>query len=261
MQPTVAVAGFGVLTLADVSLKHPLVVVDAVSALSAQLRQYGYELTISDDIKALGAIKAAARGQLITPYFDETVAGLTRDRVLWMMLSSPDTSVAGLQAFRLDDVTTSLFDWATSYTIGLYMQRGEMLVPSKSHQGRNSVAHELRGRLVYNGELWIAPKVRNRLVYETFSKLGLLLSLVKWIPDCVWALAERTMATHGHPIRGGYSTIENGFFRWQWAGKEIPNVEWLHIADRRSMEHLADEVCFEIAEARTKDASGRKDGG
>ena len=134
------------------------------------------------------------------------------------------------------------------------MQRGEMLVPFKDHRTLNSIAHNICGRLVYNGELWISPQVRNRLVYETFSKLGLILALVRWIPDSVWAVAERSMATHGHPIRGGYTTIENGFFRWQWAGQNIPDVEWLHLADRRSIQQLADDVCFESTQLHSPPA-------
>jgi hypothetical protein len=236
-------------------IREPLVVVEAAARLARLLQQYGYEVKLSGDCKAFSSAKQAIRNETVTPYFDYNVAALSEERFFWMMLTSPDLTGAGLQAFRLDDVSTSLADWAVPYTIGIYMQRGEILVPRPGVILQNSAACDIRGRLVYNGELWIAPKVRNRMVYETFSKLGLLLALIRWIPDCVWALAEKSMATHGHPIRGGYSTIENGFLRWQWAGQNIPTVEWLHLANRRAIEQLAEQVCIELPQGDASDPS------
>lgn len=240
--------------MAAAYLQDPLAIVQAASLLHAKLSQLGYQISLSDDAEALTRFKLQAREEPLTPYFDPAVSGLTRERFFWMRLSSSEIPLAGLQAFRLDEVSTSLADWAPAYTIGLYMQRGEILVPHEMQRTRNSIAHSLSGRLVYNGELWLAPRIKNRFVYETFSKLGFMLTLCKWIPDSIWALAEKNTATRGHPVRGGFSIIENGFFRWRWMGKGIPDVEWLHIIDKRSLEHLADQVCSESVLDAIEDA-------
>lgn len=226
-------------------ITDPLAVASSVAYLRDGLMRHGLEVIISSDITALRDDKAAARNTPLTPYFDNEVAGLTEDRFFWLKLRSKSLPIAAFQAFRLDHVETSLADWAPAYTIGLYMLRGELLVPDQRLNLSHSIARNLKGRLVYNGELWISSQIKNRHVYELFSKLGLILSLIRWTPDCVWALADHQMATRGHPVRGGFNVHEGGFLRWQWAGTGIPAEEWLHIADTRAIEQIVDGVNFE----------------
>ena len=75
----------------------------------------------------------------------------------------------GAMPFRIDIVESSLADWCATYTIGLYMRRQEMLVPSHPAPPKGSLSERLRGRLAYQGELWIEPHIRNRKVMEWFA--------------------------------------------------------------------------------------------
>jgi hypothetical protein len=145
-----------------------------------------------------------------------------------------------------DHVETSLSDWCVPYMIGLYMRRQEMLVPSNTPSTLGSVAAKLKGALVYHGELWVDKDFRPRSLTDTFARIGLLLSLIKWRPDAVWALTSHSMATHGYSGRLGYSVIERGFLRWQWISEGMEEVEYLGVATRDSIENFAEQMFMDL---------------
>ena len=49
-------------------------------------------------------------------------------------------------------------------------------------------------------------------------------------------LASAQMAGHGHFTRVGYTILERGFLRWQWASEGIDPVEYLVAAELHSLE-------------------------
>ena len=115
-------------------------------------------------------------------------------------------------------------------------------MPTNAAPPRNSIAERIRGKLVYHGEFWIDPHVRNRKLVEKFSRLGLILSLIKWNLTRSGHLSSSRMATHGHLNRMGYNYIEKGFLRWQWATDGIDLTEWLNIAERQAIEQMINEM-------------------
>ena len=228
--------------MSEASIDDPFGAVKAAAGIALEFEQLGYSIAISADIGDLTAARIKARNAPVSPFFDPLVSGLAPDRFFWMKLTGDDGSIAALQAYRCDNVDTSLADWAPTYHIGLYMRRNEMCLPINAQPPKNSIAERIRGCLVYHGEFWVNPKVRSRKVVESFSRLGMLLSLLKWQPTAIWALSTKYMATHGHPGRMGYNYLESGFLRWQWASEEKYLNEWLHVAERHSIEKMISEL-------------------
>jgi hypothetical protein len=223
-------------------LIDPLGVARVITHLQDELREMGFEIRVDDDLVKFNALKLELRGERAHPYHDPEICGLTPERGFWMSLVGDRGKVVGIQAFRLDCVTTSLADWAPAYTIGLYMRRQEIMIPMHAMPPRNSIAERIRGRLAYHGELWIDSEQRNRRLSLWFGRIGLLLCLLKWQPDAVWALAAQSMALNGGMLRLGYSHLERGFFRWQWVSEGIEPVEWIAIAEKAGLEQLANEI-------------------
>jgi hypothetical protein len=226
-------------------IDDPLAAVRVAAALTDGLSRLGFSVSTSSSIEGLNDCKKVVRNKSVTPLFDGDVAGLTRGRMMWLALKARNGNVVGLQAFRHDYVDTSLGDWAPSYIIGLYMRLKELMVPTFSSASEKTVADTLRGRLVYHGELWIDSQVKNRKVMDAFTRLGLVLSVIKWNPDAIWALTAEKMALHGHPTRMGYSTVEGGFLRWEWAPDDNPMVEWLLVAERKALGQIVQEMMVE----------------
>jgi hypothetical protein len=225
------------------SLRDPLGIARVVAALDAELQGLGLKVGFHEDLGLFAAAKKAIRDEAVAPFFDPSVNEITGGRFFWMNLTDSTGATVGVQAFRLDSINSSLADWAPSYTIGLYMRRQEVLVPLHPTPPRGTIAERISGRVVYHGELWMERTLRNRRVVEAFGRLGMLLSLLRWNPDAIWALASQQMATHGHLNRMGFSYLERGFFRWQWGGGDgIDQVEWVAIAERASLEQMVEEM-------------------
>lgn len=225
-----------------VGLRNPLGATRVVSSLERELHEQGLSVSTHDDLRQLAALKQSVRQETVAPYFDQSVNNTQGNRFFWMQLLDEQGQTVGLQAFRLDNVNSSLADWGPTYTIGLYMRRQEVLVPLLASPPSGSISEQIRGNLVYHGELWIDRKVKARRVVEVFGRLGMLLALLRWNPDAIWALASQTMATRGHLNRMGFSYIERGFFSWQWGPEGADDVEWIAIAERRGLEQLIEEM-------------------
>jgi hypothetical protein len=229
-------------------LKNPLGISNLVTGLVADLESNGYSVSVSSNMKKLDETKLAVRGYRVGPMHDAEVGNFDGERAFWIQLQDSEAVAVGLQAFRFDYVDTSLADWLPNYMIGIYMRRQELMVPSHSSAPLGSVAEALRGKLVYQGELWLAKNVKARNVFDSFTRLGLFLAVLKWNPDAIWALTSEQMARHGHLGRIGYTTIERGILRWQWASRDVDSVEYLAVVDRKALENIVDEMLSRIAE-------------
>jgi hypothetical protein len=226
----------------SIGLADPLGAAKVVTRLENELNDIGFTIQVASDLVEFNALKLKLRGERASPYHDPDICGLPPEREFWMSIADKSGKVVGIQAFRLDLVTTSLADWAPAYTIGLYMRRQELMIPMHAMPPRNSIAERISGRLAYHGELWIDTEFRRFRLSLWFGRIGLLLCLLKWQPDAIWALAAQSMAMNGGMLRLGYSHLERGFFRWQWVSEGIDPIEWIAIAERAALERLVNEI-------------------
>ncbi|MDE2446601.1 MAG: hypothetical protein KGO94_10505 [Alphaproteobacteria bacterium] len=228
--------------MAKQGIKNPLGLTHLVTDMVTDLATNGYGVTVSSNMKSLDTTKVAVRGYRVGPMHDVDVCSFDGERAFWMQLTDNEGKAVGLQAFRFDQIDTNLADWLPNYMIGVYMRRQELMVPSHANAPMGSVAENLRGSLVYHGELWLDKHVKARNVFDSFTRLGLFLSVIKWNPDAVWALTSEQMARHGHLGRIGYTTIERGILRWQWASRDVDSVEYLAVVDQKAMQNIIDEM-------------------
>jgi hypothetical protein len=223
-------------------LTEPLLAARAATSLEDELSALGLRVHVSSDMAAFSDTKIKARDIDVAPMHHHAVGVFNRERAFWMYLTDEADDVVGLQAFRYDEIDTHLADWCVTYMIGAYMRQQEMLVPSFPKPPAGSVAERLTGKLVYHGEIWISKAIKNRRVFEVFVRLGLVLSVIKWRPDAIWGLASAQMAGHGHFTRVGYTILERGFLRWQWATEGIDPVEYLVAVELPSLEGMISEM-------------------
>ncbi len=231
-------------------IARPLEAAQACLSLLDELQSLNYWPSVEADIIAMHTAKIAARGMPVAPMHDGNICDFSNDRAYWMSLQDKDGATIGLQAFRCDQIGTSLADWLAPYMIGIYMQRQELLVPSHAKPPLGSTSERLSGKLVYHGEIWVDKQVKNRRVFEAFTRLGIIIAMIKWNPDAVWGLASAQMAGHGHVGRIGYTTIERGFLRWEWASEGIDPVEYLCVIERKGLEQMVDEMTATKAECQ-----------
>ena len=223
-------------------LHNPLGIARLCAKLEEKLAAAGYSVELSSDFILLDKTKQELRQAKVGPMHDAEVCDFSNERAFWMRLVDDKGKTVGTQAYRCDYVDTSLADWLPNYMIGVYMRRAEVMMPSHPKPPRGSISWRLRGRLVYEGELWLAPSAKGKNVFDSFTRLGMLLCIVKWNPDAIYALTSEKMANHGHLIRIGFSNIERGTLRWEWASKDVEPVEYLAVVERNGLEQTIEEM-------------------
>jgi hypothetical protein len=246
--------GIGVGSLRQKGLHNPLGIARLCSMLEAELLEAGCRIEVSSDFRLLDRVKQEARGDRVGPMHDADVCDFSGERAFWLRLVNSSNRTIGLQAFRSDEISTNLSDWLPNYMIGVYMRRNELMVPSSTPPTTSSIAKRLSGILVYKGELWLAREVKSKRIFDFFTRLGMLLGYMKWNPTAIWALTSEQMARHGHLGRIGFTTVERGFLRWQWASRDVDPIEYLAVIERDSLEQLVDEMlttAMECQPART----------
>jgi hypothetical protein len=231
----------------NVGLVQPLAAARAATLLESELLAMKLTVNVSNDMVELDTLKRHVRHIPVAPMHHHAVGVFDRERAFWMSMTDQAGDVVGLQAFRFDHIDTHLADWCVNYMIGVYMRQNELMVPAYSKPPEGSIAERLTGRLVYHGELWMAKQLKNRRAFEVFARLGLILSVIKWRPDAIWGLASAQMAGHGHLTRVGYTILERGFLRWQWASDGIDPSEYLVAAELSSLESLIEEMTAKAA--------------
>jgi hypothetical protein len=242
----------GAFLLSKFGIHNPLGLVQLCAQLEDELRVAGFTVQISSDLAALDRCKIEVRGYRVGPMHDPDVCDFSNERGFWMALLDRRGKTVGLEAYRCDEITTSLADWLPSMMIGIYMRRQELMVPALTKPVLGSVAERLRGCLVYEGELWLSKEVKGKRIFDCFTRLGFLLSCIKWNPDAIWALTSEQMARHGHLNRIGFTTIERGILRWQWASKDVDPVEYLAAIEREGLKQMVSEMLLTAAEYRSQ---------
>lgn len=226
------------------SLADPLGAARVVVHMLERAAGFGLTISCSSEFEEFLVVRSERRGGRVSPMFDPTITQLDNSRAFWMKAVLHETQVVSLQAFRLDMVHTNLAEWALGWMAGLYIKRQEMVVPSSIEPPEHSRSRLLKGALVYHGEAWIDNKaLKKREWFDNFLKLGMLISLLKWHPDAVWALTSKAFVTHGLVARSGYGLQERGFLKWhdEWQPQGADSTEWLMVAERAHLEFLIAE--------------------
>ena len=229
----------------DTGLADPLKTVAAITSLIDAGTEQGFAFRLSSDFTELVRLRREIRNSDVSPMFDPQAGRSLNERGFWMSVADRDGKTIGLQAFRLDDADPNLAEWVLGWMMGLYARRREMIVPRAVMPPEHSLSHLIRGRIVYHGELWVDKHAKG--CFPLFPKLGMMLAMVKWQPEAIWALTGQSMATRGHMVRMGYGHLEQGFLTWESEPDGAEQVEWIGVALRRHLE-------FSIAEMSSTEA-------
>ena len=222
-------------------IENPLEIVELIGALRDVLKGHGLTFSVSNDMDRFNAVKMQCRGIEAAPMFN-TLYGELAGKAFWVRVADQDDNTIGLNAYRLDFVETNLADWATGWMAGLYMKAGKLMVPKSLTPPAGSRAARLSGWMCYHGELWVSRSHRGtRDINEAMTFAGHLLALLKWNPDALWALVVHRIGVRGIGIQNGYPYAERSFLRWEWHPDDIPDNEWLLVAERHELEHAAYE--------------------
>ncbi len=229
----------------------------AVALLEERMGALGFSPRYEEDFEAFSRLRRELRDGPEAPLFDPAATTLDASRAFWMAVVDAQGRTRGLQAFRFDIADPDLGEWALGWVLGIYLKRNELIIPANLTPPETSISRRISGPVVYHGELWLDRRVRARELVEVFSKMGMLLALLKWRPRAIWALIGNAMATRGHMIRMGYVRMEPGFMRWRFVPEAADSNEWLGLAEAEALERMAGEIVAAAGEAPRRETGTR----
>lgn len=222
--------------------REPMLLAELTVTLRQAAEKRGYTVSVSNDFRAFAEVCGKCRNQKVSPFFDPTVNAELAERAFWLGASDENGAIVSLNAYRLDLAEPSFADWAPGWIMGLYLRRGELLVPKAISPPANSVTERVHGRVVYHGEVWIESSARGKGLLDIMPRLGMFITMIKWQPDAMWGIIGKSMAMRGQVVRLGYSHMERGFLQWEFLPEGGEDVEWLVIAQHHELELLVQET-------------------
>jgi hypothetical protein len=206
------------------------------------LRSHGVKVTIGSDFKKYSQIIADERPvQKLGDPFNYEMHDLRKANAFWLIGRNAEGELIHTQAAKI--VETEGKTLATH----LLTRFRDFPPPipgvdlKRSRFRATPGAHRITGKVVYHGEVWMAPekgKYRGSGLSTVLARSGILEISRRWDPDFIFGFMLRTVAFKGFAERMGYMHNEPGALKWQIAGREVPIeafLTWLSQEDTRFM--------------------------
>lgn len=182
----------------------------AVGRLAAHLESKGFEVEELAELGEVhGILEEVGKGYL-TPYNSPYANDFTQANALWLV-ARKDGRPAFVGCARLEDLGS---ESVSDYWRRLFVRHhGAQAVFSDVHP---EVERELRGKLVYFGDLYVADWVRgSRDTLRAFVALGHLAVSLKWDPDWVYCFIRERDVLRGAGALYGFTRQFGLAFEWQ----------------------------------------------
>jgi hypothetical protein len=88
-------------------------------------------------------------------------------------------------------------------------------------------ARDIRGDVVYHGDLWLDPAFRGKGASEALTRLGQALGFMRWNPDYIYAFVSEALIMKGVTLRQGYMHFQPIANDWQRPPDHIKPTDWL----------------------------------
>ncbi len=221
----------------------PLTVMRAAFLLTARAEEdFGIKTLVRFGFRQYFEERMEARGDEPSPNFDYRYNDFNDDTAFWVKGLKGNRTVF-LHAFRMDQVEQDLRSWMINQLLGLHIRAGHDVAIAEPHEPPSPDVRTLRGKLVYQGELWVdRGMVKGAAatgLLDLLPRVGLTLAYTHWKPDAVWALVAEASVMRGGVYRAGNPYAETDFITWERPPPGLKNPsEALSIIRRAQLEHM-----------------------
>lgn len=204
---------------------------DFIGRRRRALAELGVTLETRRDFERLQALDLP--GKTLSPMFAPRHYDLLDQRARWIC-GWMDGEIVHIQAIRLIDTgEASLEDALRSEFARIFGP------PEAGAVGPIAEAlTDIRGRVVYHGELWTDRRLRGTGAGETLGALGLGAALAEFDPDYLVGFMEQPLAARGFFLREGYFHIEPVGSGWRRGAPFLLESDWVVYAARADLRKL-----------------------
>ena len=233
----------------------PLAVARAISKLEREADRIGVRPRVSFDFEELERVREWVRQSQVTPFFRPAFNAFTPETAFWVSGMDESGEVIYLHAFRLDIVDRDFSQWFLNWMFGLRARTGDRLELETDQLPTSKRLRSLRGRLVYQGELWVSHKAPRKFasaVLNLLPRFSMLLAYMHFRPDAIWAIVDDRGASTGGVLRAGNPHVQPDYVRWKLDGmpSDVESKkgaardpsEWLSTVEREELEGMINEI-------------------
>lgn len=221
---------------------------EEIEEIRSELKTYGIHLRASRDFERLAAFVCTTDGRAeLHEQFDPSGDMDGAKDAFWIAGFDENGELLHTQAAHLLDLTASNVSRHIAQHLSNYF-------PKSPPVGRNSIranpgpkSRKLDGMVAYHGEMWIAPRIRNRTISSLLIRFGLLMIMKEWNPDSVFGLMNWKLATKGFNMRIGYTHAEPMALSWQLLEGQGEHQVWLVYLEREDLNFLRGLPVIEFA--------------
>lgn len=220
-----------------------LEIAQAVAVLRARIASVGYAIRESADFTLFEDTVRATEDRYLMEDFSSRFFDLHGRSAFWIGAWGPDGEPVSVQAAKLEDLRDR--------SLGQFWQQQQkrMFVDPAPHaELGDDHAHDafnMRGRIVYHGNLWLRRDARGQGLAEALTQLGFLVSVLKWSPDYLYGLMAARNAKKGFGIRVGYRRFVPRGTHWITPPDHIRPDDWLVYSNRTDLQTLARTIVSE----------------
>ncbi|MBO9424658.1 hypothetical protein J7444_07995 [Labrenzia sp. R4_1] len=211
-----------------------------LSAFFEKLREKDIILQVSRDFGDLEKAVRKTGKKALTEHFRRNLNTYSPVQAFWLGGYNSKGELVALAAARLDVLGSwTLADYWREYWQRCYPSAGGR--PARLAKAQYRYAQEVKGDIVYLGEMWVCDEHPAEGVAALFSPAILLLSLMEWqSAGYYYAWVRPAFLERGFSYKCGFSEVHPGI-RWKREPSTIDPDLWLMA---NTLSRLADQVDF-----------------
>mmetsp|Transcript_22284 Transcript_22284/g.35493 ORF Transcript_22284/g.35493 Transcript_22284/m.35493 type:complete len:226 (+) Transcript_22284:566-1243(+) len=167
----------------------------------------------------------------------------------WVCGFDGDGNLVHTQAAKLLELgKRSIADHVAAH-LWNYNPKAQPLIKSSIKTMAGPKISNIRGRVVYHGEMWLQKRLRDRGTPAIVNRLGMLLAVREWDPDAIFGPMSWTLACEGFNMRIGYHHSEPMTVTWQKKTGNAQHQLWAVFMERDDIEFLLNLPAVEFSSA------------
>ncbi len=215
---------------------------DFVTSATDFISNHGVELETGSDFVVLEkALKEhSARGPL-TPKFDPQNNDLDENTAFWILGRDNSGEIVHTQAVRLLDLEGGSLASYLALRFDDFTPDGWSVDTKKSRFRPAPGSKSIEGTVCYHGEFWLnggKRGVRGTGLTVLAARLAMVISLMKWSPDYIFAFMHSLTICKGLAAKAGFMHTEQNNLFWSVIGKEERLEAWTAWVSREDIRHL-----------------------
>lgn len=182
-------------TLFDLNTAQAITCYDQrLAARGLYAEQVESPLSVRELLAEMGAVSndTECGGPYVTRWMDPSRNGFSSDRLVWVFLRDDAGRLIAKIGNRLDRIGEDTYRDFARLSVNAMHPDDRVLAPEDRFP---PIMAQIRGNVVYSGDLYVHPDLRELRIVPDLMKLGYWLVQAKW-PDMDWAV-NYVRAFHG----------------------------------------------------------------